>query len=189
MPRRPREHLTEREIQEQDRIAANRRKAELDALNARNKELKGSLADQIVKVQGLIGAAREAQEKAEDRAFALAIVGNLTSAIGTSVAAFAAVKTAPLTAAANWPTPSPGVLGSVGPGQPPPGPGPAARGQGPARGRQGPARRRRQGPGCRQGPARCRRARRAAAARGRGRGPNAAAVAAAAASSEHRNNG
>ena len=91
--------LGERDMEEQERLAAIKRKAELKALDEKAKALKVSLAEQMEKVQKLADEARAAQAKAEDRAFGLAILGGLTSALSSGVQAFAAYKTAPLTAA------------------------------------------------------------------------------------------
>lgn len=93
--------LDERDMEEQSRLAALQRKEELKALDEKAKALKVSLGEQMVKVQKLIDEAKAAQDKAENRAFGLAIVGNITSALGAGVAAFAAVKAAPLTLASN----------------------------------------------------------------------------------------
>ena len=93
--------LDERDMEEQERLAAIKRKADLKALDEKAKALKVSLAEQMEKVQKLADEARAAQTKAEDRAFGLAILGGLTSALSSGVQAFAAYKTAPLTAAST----------------------------------------------------------------------------------------
>lgn len=93
--------LNERDMEEQERLAAIKRKADLKALDEKARALKTSLAEQMEKVQKLADEARAAQAKAEDRAFGLAILGGLTSALSSGVQAFAAYKTAPLTAAST----------------------------------------------------------------------------------------
>ena len=127
--------LTARDMEEQERLAAIDRKRDFNAKSEKAKTLKEELAKQMQNVQKLVDEAREAQNKAEDRSFGLAIAGNLTSALGTAVQGFMSVKAAPLTMASNLvgaltpaataapgPAPSPGSA----PG-PAPSPGPAPR--------------------------------------------------------------
>jgi hypothetical protein len=88
--------LTARDMEEQERLAAIDRKRELNAKNERAKALRDELTKQMKKVQTLVEEAREAQNKAEDRAFGLAIAGNITSALGSAVQGFMSVRTAPM---------------------------------------------------------------------------------------------
>ena len=146
--------LTARDMEEQERLDAIDRKQTLNAKSERAKALKGELAEQMVKVQKLIDEAREAQNKAEDRAFGLAIAGNVSSALGSAVQGFMSVKAAPMMMASNLVgAMNPGVAGYPGGGgafnpayaggypgsQGPGGPGPGSQGPGgPGPGSQGP---------------------------------------------------
>jgi hypothetical protein len=146
--------LTARDMEEQERLAAIDRKQTLNAKSERAKALKGELAEQMVKVQKLIDEAREAQNKTEDRAFGLAIAGNISSALGSAVQGFMSVKAAPMMMASNLVgAMNPGVAGYPGGGgafnppyaggysgsQGPGGPGPGSQGPGgPGPGSQGP---------------------------------------------------
>jgi hypothetical protein len=154
--------LTARDMEEQERLAAIDHKREVNAKSERAKALKEALAEQMVKVQKLIDEAREAQNKSEDRAFGLAIAGNISSALGSAVQGFMSVKAAPMMMASNLAgAMSPGIAGypggAMGPGPgaaPGYGPGPATApgyGPGPAVG-PGPGPAVRPGPGPAVGP-------------------------------------
>src|SRR5215472_26847 len=151
--------LTARDMEEQERLAAIERKRVLNEKSERAKTLKAELAEQMGKVQKLIDEAREAQNKAEDRAFGLAIAGNVTSALGSAVQGFMSVKAAPMMMASNLvgamnpgvagypggggamnPANAGGYPGSQGPGSQGPGSqGPGSQGPGsPRPGSQGP---------------------------------------------------
>lgn len=169
--------LTARDMEEQERLAAIDRKRDFNAKSEKAKTLKEELAKQMQNVQKLVDEAREAQNKAEDRSFGLAIAGNLTSALGTAVQGFMSVKAAPLTMASNLvgaltpaaaaapgPAPSPGSAPGPAPSPGPavgsaPSPGPApgpAPSPGPAPGpapSPGPAPRPAPSPGPAPGPA------------------------------------
>jgi hypothetical protein len=93
--------LTARDMEEQARLAAIDRKRELNAQSEKAKTLKEEIAKQMVEVQKLVDEAREAQNKAEDRAFGLAISGNITSALGSAVQGFMSFKMAPINAASS----------------------------------------------------------------------------------------
>jgi hypothetical protein len=124
--------LTARDMEEQDRLAAISRKQDLNAKNERARTLRDELGRQMEKVQKLVDEAREAQNKAEDRAFGLAIAGNITSALGSAVQGFMSVKAAPMTMASNLvgalsPAAAGGYAGATQPGVSGPAVSPGAR--------------------------------------------------------------
>ncbi|WP_144186773.1 hypothetical protein [Elioraea rosea] len=88
-------------MSEKERVEAEERKAKAAADKKVEEENKRVLAEQIAKAQQLYEEAKAEQAKAEDRALMLEIVGSITGAIGSGVAAFAAVKGAPVLAASN----------------------------------------------------------------------------------------
>jgi hypothetical protein len=93
--------LTAQNMSQQEREAAEAAKAKAAADKKVEEENKRVLAEQIVKAQKLYEEAKAEQAKAEDRALALEIVGSITGAIGSGVAAFAAIKGAPVLAASS----------------------------------------------------------------------------------------
>ncbi|WP_291298891.1 hypothetical protein [Elioraea sp.] len=93
--------MTAQNMSQQEREAAEARKAKAEADKRVEEENKRVLAEQIVKAQQLYEEAKAEQAKAEDRALALEIVGSITGAIGSGVAAFAAIKGAPVLAASS----------------------------------------------------------------------------------------
>ena len=90
---------TEQGLENNAVLAAKEQQRKLKEQEAKAKANSKNLAEAQKKMQALIDEAKAAQNKAEDRAFALAIVSNITSAVSSGVQAFAAYKMAPATAA------------------------------------------------------------------------------------------
>ncbi len=87
-----------RDLREKAREAAIARQKEIEAQDAQTQELKKSLEKQIPEVKGWYEEAKAAQNTADGRMFALAIVGGITKALGDGLAAGLQFKTAPMVA-------------------------------------------------------------------------------------------
>lgn len=90
-----------RDLREKARLAAIARQKEIEAQDAEMQQLKESLAEQIPQVKGWYEEAKAAQNAADGRMFALAIVGSITKALGDGLAAGLQFKAAPAIAGAQ----------------------------------------------------------------------------------------
>ncbi|HMW53464.1 MAG TPA: hypothetical protein PKD33_15350 [Rhodocyclaceae bacterium] len=87
-----------RDLRRKAKEAAQARQKEIKADLEEKERLKASLAEQIPQVKGWYEEAKAAQNTADGRMFALAIVGSITKALGDGLAAGLQFKTAPVTA-------------------------------------------------------------------------------------------
>ncbi len=93
-----------RDLRRKAKEAAQTRQKEIAADLAEKERLKASLAEQIPQVKGWYEEAKAAQNTADGRMFALAIVGSITKALGDGLAAGLQFKAAPVTAGAQLAT-------------------------------------------------------------------------------------